>query len=240
MRTISICDSRTMRSEEDSVFGASGEVRYAVCGLRAQNDGAEIMVRLSAECEGKRETKTVVLTTEQYLELHPARGEISEEAYAQLCAAAELCAAIRAGESLLSFAANSVQMLAKKLMGKGYSRSTALAAAQILASRGMIDEERDLRREVERAQKKLWGPKRISAHLWSRGFGKEAMEKLPEILDGVDFVAVCRELIAKHYVRLPEDEGERRRMIAFLSRYGYSIGDIRRALALSFDGESEE
>jgi len=237
MRTISICDSRTMRSEEDSLFGVAGEVHYAVCGLRAQNESAEMMVRLSAECAGKRETKTVVLTTEQYLELRPARGEISEEAYDRLCEAAELCAAIRAGESLLSFAANSVQMLAKKLMGKGYSRSTALAAAELLAARGMIDEERDLRREVERALKKLWGPKRITAHLWSRGFGKEAMDRLPEILEGVDFVAVCRELIEKHYVSLPSDEVERRRMIAFLSRYGYSIGVIREALALAFGEE---
>lgn len=239
MRTISTCDSRTMRSEESSLFGADG-VRYSVSGLRMQNEGAEIMVRLVAEGEGARETKTLILTAEQYVELRPARGEIDEETYERLLAASELCAAVRAGESLLSFSANSVQMLAKKLMGKGYSRTVAQEAARTLAVRGMIDEERDLRREVERALAKLWGPKRISDHLWSRGFGKEAMEQLPAILEETDFVSVCAELIGKHYVSLPRDDRERRRMLSFLSRYGYSIGTVRRALSRVFGADSAQ
>ena len=241
MRTISTCASRTMRSEATSLFDSPDAVRITVNALRTQNEGAEIMVQLSAERGTERESRTLILTAEQYLELRPERGEISEETYERLKEASELCAAIRAGESLLSYASNSVQMLSKKLMGKGYSRTTALAAAQILAARGMINEERDLSREVERSLSKLWGPKRITEHLWSRGFGQAAMEHLPAVLEGIDFAETCVELIEKRYVSFPSDPAERRKMISFLSRYGYPIGIIREALRRAFgtDGEDE-
>lgn len=239
MKTISTCASRTMRSEAHHVFGSAGQVTYTVCALRAQADGAEISVQLCAECEGERETASLVITADQYLTLKPSRGVISEEAYEQLREASELCSAIRAGESLLSFRSNSVQMLTHKLTERGYARATAAAAAKVLAERGMIDEAADLRREVERSLAKLWGPKRIQAHLWSRGFGKEALDLLPGILERIDFVKVCAALIRKHYVHLPEDANERRRMIAFLSRYGYSIGVIREALSAVFSARED-
>ncbi len=229
-----------MRSDGHHVFDSAGPVIYTVCALRAQNEGAEIMVQLSAESEGEKENASLVITAEQYLTLKPSRGVISEDAYERLREASELCAAIRAGEHLLSFGANSVQMLTKKLVGRGYARATAQAAAETLAARGMIDEKKDLRREVERSLSKLWGPRRINAHLWSRGFDAEALATLPALLDEIDFVAVCQSLIKKHYVTLPTDEGERRRMIAFLSRYGYSIGTIREAMKCLLTKTDEE
>lgn len=231
MKRISTCAFRTMRSEEVHVFGGLDGVTYTVCGLRAQHDGSEMMVRVAAESPAGRETKTLVLRTEQYLTIRPEVGAISEETYERLEEAAELCAAVRAGEALLSYGSNTVAALAKKLTQRGYSRAVALAAGESLAARGLINEQSDLRREVERSLSKLWGPKRIKAHLWSRGFDAEALEALPDILAEIDFVAVCAALIQKHYVQIPEEEAERRRMISFLSRYGYSIGEIREALA---------
>ena len=239
MRTISTCASRTMRSEAQSLFDSAGDVTYAICALRTQNEGAEILIQLSAEHEGARETRTLVLTTEQYLELRPTRGEITEESYHALREASELCAAIRAGESLLAFRSNSVQLLAKKLMGKGYARSTALAAADALAQRGMINESRDLKREVERALKKLWGPRRITTYLWSRGFSKETLSALPSLLEGIDFTEGCTALLRKRFPTPPTDESERGRMVSFLSRYGYSVATIRASFSRAFsDGEA--
>ena len=106
----------------------------------------------------------------------------------------------------------------------------ASSAAARLESRGLIDEERDVRREVEKCLRKCWGEKRIRAHLWGRGFGAEAISSLPEVFAEVNFVKNCAALIRKHYGQVPSDPTEQKRMIAFLSRYGYSLGEIRTAM----------
>ena len=96
----------------------------------------------------------------------------------------------------------------------------------------MIDEERDMRREVEKCLRKLWGSKRISAQLWSKGYAQETMQGLPALLSEIDFAENCASLIKKHYGEVPTDADEHRRMVASLSRYGYSIGEIREAIRL--------
>ncbi len=198
--------------------------------LHAQNEGAEVALRILLENGERREERRLVLTTEQYCELKPTRGPISEECFDALETASQLCAAIRAGEHLLSYGANSVRALTQKLVQRGYLRETAMLAAQKLVDMGLIDEAGDLRRELEKCLRKLWGAKRIQAHLWGRGFGADAMETLPEMLAEIDFVANCEALVRKHYGTLPIEPDERRRMMAFLSRYGYSLSEIREAI----------
>lgn len=198
--------------------------------MRARHDGAEVLLQILLENGEHKEQKTLVLTTEQYCELKPTRGLISEETYEKIEEASKLCEAVRTGEYLLSFGANSVQSLTRKLVQRGYQRDVALAAAQRLEGEGLIDEERDLRHEVEKCLRKLWGAKRIRTHLWSRGYASESMQSLDELLTQVDFEASCVALIKKHYGDLPEDREEQRRVVAFLSRYGYSISEIRSAL----------
>lgn len=216
---------------EESFHHRGGEVRIAIRSLHAQGDGSEVMLRITLESGEHREDRRLTLTTEQYCALKPCRGEISEEFFETLETAAELCAALRSGENLLSFGANSVQLLTQKLMRRGFSRDVALQAAERLAEMGLINETQDLGREVQKCLRKLWGAKRISSHLWSRGFGSEAMATLPELLADVDFSANCAALIRRHYVGVPTDPDERRRMIASLSRYGYTITEIRAAMA---------
>ncbi len=200
-----------------------------VRSLRAQREGSEILVGVVLENGEHREQKNLILTVEQYYELKPTRGRISEELFDRMEEASTLCTAIRCGENLLSYGANSVQMLAQKLVRHGYRREVAHTAAHKLQEMGLINEESDLQREVEKCLRKLWGAKRIKSHLWTRGFGNEVMANLPELLESVDFTANCATLIRKHYVALPEDADGRRRMIASLCRYGYSINEIREA-----------
>ncbi len=207
-----------------------GGVTVTVRGMRAQNDGAEILVQVLLDNGEHREQKSLLLSTEQYYTLKPTRGVISEELYEQMEAASCLSHAIRAGENLLSYGANSEQMLARKLVQRGYSRETASAAAKKLSEMGLIDEEKDLAREVEKCLSKLWGAKRISAHLWSRGFSGEALSRLPVLLDEVDFAENCALLTRRHYGGLPETPEEQRRVFAGLARYGYTLGEIREAM----------
>ena len=205
-------------------------MKITVRALQSQHDGAEVQVQVLLENGEHREQRSLLLTMEQYCELRPAKGQISEELYDRMEAASELCRALRSGENLLSYGSNSVQMLTRKLMQRGYSREVAMSAAERLASIGLIDEGRDLRREVEKCLRKLWGQKRISAHLWSRGFAGDTLSHLPELLSEVDFVAGCEALIRKHYGDVPSQPEEQKRMIASLARYGYSLSEIRAAM----------
>ena len=222
---------------EASCFHTSDPV-ITVRSLYAQNEGSEIAVRVLLESGEHREERRLLITAEQYYELKPCKGVITEECYEQLEEASLLCNAIRSGENLLSYGANSVQMLSQKLMRRGFSRDVAQTAAQKLQAMGLIDEQSDLRRELEKCLRKLWGAKRIRAHLWSRGFASDAMTELPSLLEEVDFASNCAALIRKHYVGIPKDADERRRMLASLSRYGYSITEIQAAISLVEASES--
>lgn len=229
---ISTSDSRTAArmTNNQNLSAAAMPLTITVRALRAQHDGAEVLVQVLLENGEHREQKNLPLTMEQYCELKVQKGIITEEAYDRIECASRLCQALRSGENLLSYGANSVQQLARKLVQRGYSREVSLAAAKLLESRGLIDEGRDVRREVEKCLRKLWGEKRISAHLWSRGFGTEALAELPALLEEIDFSANCATLIRKKYGAPPTDREEFRRMTASLSRYGYSIGEIRDAI----------
>ncbi len=205
-------------------------LHITIRSLRAQHDGSEILVGVVLENGEHREQKNLPLTMEQYCELKPARGEISEEMYDKLEEAASLCRAMRCGENLLSYGANSTKMLAQKIARHGFRRDIAVCAAQKLRDDGLIHEERDLEREVEKCLHKLWGAKRIQTHIWNRGFDTEVMAILPQLLEEVDFTANCVALIQKHYGGVPTDAAEQRRMIAGLGRYGYSFSEIREAV----------
>jgi len=214
----------------DSESAQMANVRITVRSICAQNEGSEVALRVLLENGAHREERRLVLTTEQYLELKPMKGDTSEEYFECLESAAELCRAIRAGEHLLSYGGNTVQTLTQKLIRRGFSRAVAMEASEKLQAMGLIDETRDLQREFDKCLKKLWGAKRINAHLWSKGFGVDAMEALPVLLEGVDFVSNCVALIEKHYGEPPRDTDEQRRMISSLCRYGYSLGEIREAI----------
>ena len=203
--------------------------------LRAQHDGAEVLVGILLENGAQKEQKSLPLTAEQYYEIKPCKGQITEEQYERLEEASQLCQALRCGEHLLSFGANSIQTLAHKIAQRGFAREVASLAAQKLSEIGLIDEKKDVRREVEKCLKKLWGAKRINAHLWSRGFASESLEELPDILEEVDFSANCASLIRKHYASVPSDRDELKRMMASLARYGYSINEIKAAIILLRD-----
>lgn len=208
----------------------STPVTISILRMTSQNSGSEVSVRVVLENGEHREQKSLLLTMEQYCELKPQKGVITEEMYDRLECASEFCRALRCGENLLSYGANSVQMLTRKIAQRGYSREVSASAAQKLCDMGLIDEHSDAMREVEKCLKKLWGAKRINSHLWSRGFSSEVLSELPEMLAEIDFVSNCAKLINKHYGGIPTEPDELRRMTASLSRYGYSIGEIHAAI----------
>ncbi len=230
------CVCPTMNKEKTPMPCGIG-VSVRIVGLRAQNEGAEIAVRVELAAEDANEVRKLVISAEQYCELRLAKGEIDRELFDRLEAAAELHQAVRRGEYLLSFGANTERTLARKLTHRGFDRARAVQAAEMLKQRGLIDEASELAREVERCAKKLWGEGRIRAHLWSKGYDRDSMEQLPALLSGIDFVENCARLLQKKYRELPTDPAELRRLTASLARYGYSLSQVKEAMRIVKIGE---
>lgn len=200
--------------------------------IREQSGGDAVAISVLLAAGTRSEHRTLVIGISDYAVLKPRKGTVTEEEFEALEAAARLFGAMRCGEKLLAYGANTRLMLVRKIMRHGYSREESETAADRLSGFGLIDEEGDLQREVEKCLRKLWGEGRIRNHLYARGFSREAMETLPEILSEVDFPENCRRLIEKQYGSLPQSGDEERRMIACLYRYGYRMDDIRTAVRM--------
>ena len=206
-----------------------GALKLYVRSIQARNNGAQIAVSVSVESGEHCENRCFLLTAGQYCELNVKKGELTEEAFDRLESASRFCQAVRCGENLLSYGANSVHTLMQKIMRHGYTKEEASSAADYLESIGLINEREDMRREVEKCLRKHWGARRIQGHLWSRGYGKAVLDELPSVFEQVDFSEHCAELIQKHYGGCPKDKDERNRMIASLYRYGYGLDQIKEA-----------
>lgn len=206
-----------------------GECKLFIRSIRALGSGERIEVTVSLECGSNREDRRFPLTASQYYELKLTKGEISEELFDAIERASRLSQAIRCGENLLSYGANSALTLTRKVMRHGYTREEAAEAVSHLVSAGLINEWEDLSREVDTCLRKHWGAERIHAHLWSRGYDRETMSRLPELLDEVDFPDHCAALLRKQYGGLPTDREERNRVTAALYRYGYRLDEIKEA-----------
>lgn len=210
--------------------------------MTARNEGEEVALLISMESRenpGNRESRTLVLTMEQYCELKPRRGLITAEYFDALETAAKLSEAVRCGRNLLSWGFSSRSLLTRKIMRHGFDREVAEKAAERLSERGMVDEEKELPTEVRKCLRKLWGRNRIRAYLVMRGYAKETVDLLDRELDEVDFAEQCRRLIEKHYGGLPINQEEMKKMTAGLSRYGYTLGEIREAIQQMQNRERE-
>ncbi len=169
-----------------------------------------------------------------------AAGSIDENTLETLSDAARLCEAVRRGEAILAFAANSRANLVSKLIRKGISAEYARRAADILCERGFINDRENAIIEAERCAKKLWGERRILQHLSEKGYRGEVLDQARASLEDIDFFSNCRLLIKKKYGgALSGDRREREKAVAALVRYGYSVSMIR-AVITRMGGEEIE
>ncbi len=217
----------------DTTLGMPEEthsVQIALSRFRARNDGADIEVTVLLQSGGHREEKCLTVSAEQYYDLKLCKGVISQAAYERLEEAALFYRALQSGERLLAYSANTERMLRQKLMRKGFSADLSRRVSEQLCADGLLNEKKDLEHEVEKCLRKLWGSRRISAYLYSKGFSEESTSLLPELLQTVDFSSRCAKLIRKRYGGISENAEERQRMFAGLMRYGYSASEIKEAV----------
>lgn len=224
-------------------------MQIRILSMTAQNGGAEILLRVELSEDvfdvaggtsgnsrrPERETREFVLLLDRYTELRPTKGVIDEETFLALECAAEFSEAVRIGLRMLAFGANTRKGLESKLIRKGVRREAAQEASLYLERRGYIDEESDAVREAEKNVAKLRGRNRIRAVLYEKGYGDEAVDAAERYLDGVDFVALCKRLIAQRYEKGLLDPAGYKRVIAALMRNGYTMHEIRAAMHASLD-----
>ena len=135
---------------------------------------------------------------------------------------------------LLGFSASSRRALYKKLVSKGFDPEYSRIALDRLSDNGLLCEADSAIREAEKCASKLWGEERIRAALFEKGYSDESISTAFFALEdsGVDFDENCLSLIKKKYSSLPTDKKELQKIISSLMRYGYSLSQIKRAIAL--------
>lgn len=204
----------------------------AVLSVTPAGEGETVAVVLALpEPEGKKAQRVRFhLLVEQYVELGVKTGTITPEDAEILLDAGRLCGAIRRGMALLQYGDQSARRLAYKLTVKGVDREIAARAAAYLTEKGYIREDDTATLRAEQGIRKGWGERRIREDLVAHGFTREAVEEAMESLADTDWEETCADAIRKKYGEIPEDRGERQRLIAAMMRLGYDADTIREAM----------
>ena len=203
----------------------------SVLSISARGD-SEIAVTFEIRDGELVQRECFLLSACVFADLHLTVGECDREAFDAASDAAELYRATKKGLSLLGYGASSQKALCRKLVMKGFSKEIAQKAAKDISKNGFINESTDAAREAERCAAKLWGKKRIIAHLRSKGYSEENVREAVYSLEdsGIDFAEVCAERLKKAVDSLPSDPKEMQKLIASLMRYGFSGSEIKEAI----------
>lgn len=196
-------------------------------------NGETVRIDITISDGEHTQAETRIVSAAQFFDLGVSTGEIPKEKYECIDHLARVTAAIKKGIDLLSFAQNTEKGIARKLTAKGFDREISAEAAKFLSDVGYIDEKsqaEELCREL--AERKLYGKARIKNELFKKEFSTEATENA--LLIDVDFAEVCAERIRKTIGIEPfiGTRDSRGKAIASLMRYGFSVENVRDALAL--------
>lgn len=196
----------------------------------AQGDIIHLDIEMS---DGIRNSQRVSfkLLASQYIDMRISKGPISESDYDTIAFESDVCEAYLRALGILAFAPNTAHTLKLKLRRRGFGAEVAEQTVKLLSDKGFIDDEAELEREIEHCLRKMWGGRRIISHLYQKGFDDETKARAENVLSEVDFSKNCLRLLMQKCSFLPSDPSELRKVIAFLSRYGYTMSEIRYALS---------
>ena len=209
-------------------------MKIEIISVNALGEGAEMLIGVAITGDsGMNEKRKFLLFTEQYLELGLCRGAVIDaDTFDKLEEMSKRCVAMRKGSDLLAYSSSSRVRLAQRLRQKGIDRESAEDAARRLEELGLIDEEADVESLVTACLKKLWGKKRIYRELCAKGYDRDIIASELEGVDEDTFVENCVALFMKKHKVFPSDPETQKKIIASLVRYGYSFGEIKRALQI--------
>ncbi len=206
----------------------------SITALSARSGGQEMCVCFETVSDDgvNKSRESFVISSRQYLTLGLCRGECDTDTYDDVCAMSEIWSAVKRGMVMLGYGACSERSLASKLYAKGFDKETSKKATEELVAMGLINEKNDAAQTAIRLASKLWGRKRISAALFEKGYSGDAVDAALDDLEdeGVDYVENCRRLFEKKYGEVPCDPAEKKKMMAALMRYGYTVNEICEAV----------
>lgn len=163
--------------------------------------------------------------------------EIESEELACLERAVSSRRAFNKACDLLSLRDHSEKELILKLRQKGYGEA-AYEAVEKLKEYGYIDDERFAKTyAAELMRIKKFGKRRIEEELYKKGVRRDIIF---ETLEGLVFEqSELVELIKRKYERFLNDEKGVRKTVNALLRKGYSYGEIKDALKIVSEDETE-
>ena len=207
-------------------------MKIEIISVSALSEGAEMLLTVGiSDGVGRVEKRKILLFTEQYLEMGLCKGmHIPEDTLDTLEQMSKKCKAMKKGSELLSYSASSQTRLVQRLCSKGIDRESAREAAEQLERLGAINERGDVERLVRSCLKKLWGKKRIYSDLCAKGYDRDIISAELENVDEDIFIENCRELFIKKFKKMPQDPVDQKKIIASLTRYGYSFSEIKKAI----------
>ncbi len=140
---------------------------------------------------------------------------------------------------LLSYSDYTEKRMREKLTASGFSDSVICEVIDYLTERKYINEPVFLRNLCEYStQKKLYGKRKLMAAINEKGFSRDCIEEeLENILSDFDFVEICKKQIEKAKKADLSDRAAREKLIASLSRKGFSLSEIKEALIQVMRGE---
>ena len=197
----------------------------------ASSGGNVIEIDIEISNGENSERKVFRLLSSQYVRMKLSKGKISFGEYEEIEYASAVCDAYLKALNILSFGANTAHTLILKLKRRGVKEQIAREAVEMLRVQGYINEDEELKREIERCLRKKWGSRRIIAHLYQKGYDDEALSASDDAFAEIDFGELCLELLEGKCDELPSDPRERQKLVSSLARYGYSMSEIKYALS---------
>ena len=189
------------------------EKTYSIISLDSGNAG--VTVKLAASDSPEVQTYLIKRRTMKSLGLHEG-DTVDQDAVSCIFDDAELCRAEARTTKILSYSDHSCQALVRKLVSYGFSEEIARQAAQCADYY---------------IRHKYWGKKRIAMELISRGYGRKTVSEAIATISDALFEATIVKLVEKKYPEPAEDRAEHERRISAISRMGYSLSEIKKAMS---------
>lgn len=190
-----------------------------------------IVFECSIVYNNTREEVTVNVLRSEWAELGCGVGDyIDEDTIGDIDICAMVAGAAMHACRLLGYSDSSVRALTDKLRQRGYERDVARRAAEALEAAGYINEKDQIdRRGRMLSERKLHGLRRVVNELYAAGYKRENIRDWADGCD-IDFGEICARAIAKRG-GIPADADEKRKLISYLYRRGFSSDDIKRGSA---------
>ena len=157
---------------------------------------------------------------------------VDSSEFERLNTLASLSKAIARAQGMLANSDYSRARLVQRLLHYDLERDICEQAADYMIEKGYIREKEQTERITRFfCKSNHWGKKRIAAELMGRGYDRKIIMKSLDIISDDEYYQSLMRLIEKKYPEPAEDQHEREKRIAALSRMGYSTAEILRALA---------